>query len=246
MGIGKKFQNETKYFRGKIPTGFYGREEQPGPFKTYPDANKILLSLSKTEGGMPLWDAMNLRRSERGYGGDPVTMSELQQLLWAAQGITAENQGYKLRTAPSAGALYPVETYLGIKNVLDISPGIYHYNVKEHYDVRGACLDEIRLGDLSREISEGALGQSMVESADVVFLFTAIFMRSGIKYGERAYRYVYLDCGHIVQNLLLAVTALGLSACPIAALYDLEINKILDVDGEVESILYMVSVGRGK
>ncbi len=240
MGIGKKFQNETKYYRGKIPAGFYRQDKQPGPYKTYPDANKVLLPLPKTEGGMPLWDAMNLRRSEREYGGDPVTMGELQQLLWAAQGITAENHGYKLRTAPSAGALYPIETYLGIKNVLDISPGIYHY------DVQGACLDEIRLGDLSSEISEGALGQGMVESADVIFLFTAIFMRSGIKYGERAYRYIYLDCGHIVQNLLLAVGALGLLACPIAALYDLEINKILDVDGEVESILYMVSVGRGK
>ncbi len=239
MGIGKKFQDGTKYFPGMMPGGFFGVGEKPEQFKTYPDAERIELPGPKTEGGMPLWDAMNLRRSERDYGGNPVTMDELSQLLWAAQGITAVDYGYRFRTAPSAGALYPIETYLGINRVPDITPGLYHYAVGE------GNLELIKAGDLSRELADGALGQEMVESADVVFLFTAIFMRSAIKYRERGYRYVYLDCGHIVQNLVLAVTALGLSACPVAALYDQEINDIIGIDGEGESILYMASVGRG-
>jgi SagB-type dehydrogenase family enzyme len=144
-----------------------------------------------------------------------------------------------LRTAPSAGALYPIETYLEIKSVVDLSPGIYHY------DVKGRCLEAVKPGDFSRQLSDAALGQDMIEDAAVVFVFTAIFARSGVKYGERCYRYVYLDCAHIAQNLLLAVSALKLSACPIAALYDQEVNDILGVDGDEESILYMVSVGRG-
>ncbi|MBN1573472.1 MAG: SagB/ThcOx family dehydrogenase [Deltaproteobacteria bacterium] len=240
MGIGKKFQDETKYFPDRIPGGFYGLDERPEPFKTYPDAERIALPLPKTGGGMPIWDAINLRRSERDYGGEPVTKDELSQLIWAAQGITAVEYGYRFRAAPSAGALYPIETYLGIKNVPGIPRGLYHYALREDE------LELIKGGDLSRELADGALGQEMVESADVVFLFTAIFMRSTIKYSERGYRYVYLDCGHIMQNLLLAVTALGLSACPIAALYDQEVNDIIGIDGERESVLYMASVGRGR
>jgi SagB-type dehydrogenase family enzyme len=239
MGIGKKFQDETKYFPGKIPGGFYEKGEKPETFKTYPDAERIALPRPKTGGGMPIWDAMTLRRSERDYDCEPVTKEELSQLLWAAQGITAEEYGYELRTAPSAGALYPIETYLGIKNVPDIPPGLYHYAVRE------GELELIRSGDLSRELSDSALSQEMVESAAVVFIFTAIFLRSAVKYNERGYRYVYLDCGHIMQNLLLAVTALGLSACPVAALYDGEVNDIIGIDGEGESVLYMASVGRG-
>lgn len=239
MGIGKKFQDQTKYFPGKIPAGFYGRGERPAAFKTYSNSERFELPDPQIDGGPPLWEIIEARRSERSYGGEPMTKDELSQLLWAAQGITAEDYGYKLRTAPSAGALYPIETYLEIKRITDMPRGIYHY------DVREGCLEAIRPGDFSREMCDAALEQDMVKEADVVFIFTAMFARSGIKYGERAYRYVYLDCAHIAQNLLLAVSALGLSACPIAALYDQKVNDILKVDGEGESILYMVSVGRG-
>lgn len=239
MTIGKKFQEETKYCRGKMPGGFFSPGKGPGPYKEYPNAKKIELPSPRTSGGTPIWEAMATRRSERDYKRASIAKEELSQLLWASQGITKRLNGYLLRTAPSAGALYPVETYLEIRDVSDIPRGIYHYDVKR------STLSELKLGDFSRELADAALGQGMVEVASVVFVWTAIFMRSGVKYRERAYRYVYMDAGHIAQNLLLAAHALGLSTCPIGALYDTEINEIIGVDGDEESVLYMAPVGKG-
>jgi SagB-type dehydrogenase family enzyme len=236
MTIGRNFQRETKYYPGEMPSGYDAYDTIPAPYKKYPDAVRVKLPEPETGGG-PLWEALRKRRSERSYGKKAVTEKQLSQLLWASQGLTAKQGGYLFRTAPSAGALYPIETYVGIRDVGDIAPGIYHYDVME-WD-----LAEVKGGDFSGALAKGALGQKMVRSAPVVFLWTAVFARSAAKYKDRGYRYVYLDCGHIAQNLLLAVTALGLSACPIAALFDDEINEILGVDGEEESILYMVSVG---
>ncbi len=238
MGIGRKFHEETKYFPEKIPTGFYSYDNRPEPYKTYPDSKKVKLSAPETSGGMPLWDVLNNRRSERSYRSGPISQKNLSQLLWAAQGVTERLGEYLLRTAPSAGALYPIETYVSVKDVTDIPQAIYHL------DIRKWEVEEVRAGDFSGELAGAALGQKMVETAGVVFVWTAIFTRSTIKYKERGYRYVFLDCGHIAQNLLLAVEALGLGACPIGALYDEEVNDIIGIDGKEESIIYMASVGR--
>jgi SagB-type dehydrogenase family enzyme len=237
VSIGKKFQQETKYIRDEIPAGFYEQAPSVPPFKSYPDANKITLPPPLHSGGPSVWDVMTSRRSVRAYGNDAVSSEDLSQLLWAGQGITADHHGFLLRTAPSAGALYPIETYIGVANVHNVPKGLYHY------DVRTAELSQLVSGDVSKRLAEAALGQRMVEKAAVVFLFTAVFARSRVKYKDRAYRYVYLDCAHAAQNVLLAATALGLSACPIAALYDEEINELLGIDGETESILYMASIG---
>jgi SagB-type dehydrogenase family enzyme len=237
MSIGKKFQQKTKYIRDEIPAGFYEQNDPVSPFKSYPDAEKITLPPPVHSGGPELWDVLAQRRSVRTYGADPMSSEDLSQLLWAGQGITADHHGFLLRTAPSAGALFPIETYVGVKTVKNIPKGLYHY------DVRTAELSRLTSGDVSKQLAEAALGQRMVESAAAVFLWTAVFSRSGVKYKDRAYRYVYLDCAHAAQNVLLAVTALGLSACPIAALYDDDINTLLDIDGETESILYMATIG---
>jgi SagB-type dehydrogenase family enzyme len=237
MSIGKKFQQETKYIRDKIPAGFYEQDAPAPPFKSYPDAHKITLPPPLHSGGPEIWDVMMERRSARIYGNDAISSEDLSQLLWAGQGITADHHGFLLRTAPSAGALYPIETYVGVANVTNVPKGLYHY------DVRTAELSRLVSGDVSKELAEAALGQRMVQNAAVVFLWTAVFARSGVKYKDRGYRYVYLDCAHAAHNVLLAVTALGLSACPIAALYDEEINTLLGIDGETESILYMASIG---
>jgi SagB-type dehydrogenase family enzyme len=238
MGIGREFQEGTKYIRGTIPAGYYGTKGAPEPFKTYPGAPTISLPPPAAPGGMSLWEVLKKRRSSRDYTDDPLATDELSRLLWAACGATRTYGGHLLRTAPSAGALYPIETYVGVRSVAGIAEGLYHYEVKDH------ALGLLRKGGVSAELAEAALGQSMVKSAGVVFLWTAVFGRSEVKYLERAYRYVYLDAAHIAGNLLLAATALGLSACPIAALYDNEINEILGVDGDEESILYMASVGK--
>jgi SagB-type dehydrogenase family enzyme len=145
---------------------------------------------------------------------------------------------YELRVAPSAGALYPVETYLSVQKVEGIGQGIYHYNVRLHE------LDLLRSGDLRFDLARAALDQDFLAEAAVVFAWTAVFPRSKWKYQERAYRYVYLDAGHIAQNVALAAVALGLGSCQVAALFDEEVNALLGVDGKEESIIYMTAVGR--
>jgi SagB-type dehydrogenase family enzyme len=145
---------------------------------------------------------------------------------------------YALRSAPSAGALYPVETYLSVQMVEGIEPGIYHYGVREHE------LELLQPGDFRAEVAKAALDQGFLAEAAVVFAWTAVFARSKWKYKERAYRYVYLDAGHIAQSVALAAVALGLGSCQIAALYDDEVNAILGVDGKEESVVYMTALGR--
>jgi SagB-type dehydrogenase family enzyme len=122
-------------------------------------------------------------------------------------------------------------------NVEGIPPGIYHYNIRHHY------LEEIKTGNFRSDISEAALNQSMCYHAAVVFIWTAIFNRSKCKYGERAYRYIYLDAGHIAENLALSATSIQLGSCQIAALYDDEVNRLINVDGILESTLYLSVVG---
>ncbi len=166
-----------------------------------------------------------------------MAAEHLSQLLWATQGVTGGLMGIPLRACPSAGALYPVETYLFLHRVSGIAPGIYHYRVQSH------ALEVLRAGDFRGRIARAALDQDMAAEAAAVFAWTAVFARTRWKYGQRGYRYVYLDAGHIAQNLSLAAAGLGLGSCPIAALYDEEVNELLGVDGEEESVVYLSAVG---
>ncbi len=237
-GIGDTFQSETKYQRGHLSGGRLDWASKPTPYKRYPSALKVPLSAPQTEGGVTVWDAMRQRRSVRRFGDDPLREVDLSQLLWAAQGITQTARNHGLRTVPSAGALYPVETYLVVHTVEGIEPGVYHYDVKAHE------LEQLKTGDFRIEITRAALDQEIAYLADVVFVWTAVFGRSKWKYKQRAYRYVYLDAGHIAQNVALGVTALDLGSCQIAALYDDEANDLLGVDGVEESTIYMTVVGK--
>lgn len=237
-GIGGRFQEETKYVRGKLGSGAHLRRSRPEPFKGYPDAPKVSLEPPLSREGMPIWETVAARRSIRDFSSDPMSAAELSQLLWAAQGITLLEMDWGFRAAPSAGALYPVETYLSAQNVSGLEPGIYHYSPREH------ALELLKEGAFGPRLAEAALNQDFLADAGVVFCWTAVFARSAWKYAERAYRYVYLDAGHIAQNVALAAVALGLGSCQIAALYDDEVNALLGVDGEEESILYLTAVGR--
>ena len=239
-GIGDTFQRETKYQRGYLPGGRLDWTSKPETYKRYPSVPKVALSSPRIEGGAPIWDTLRQRSSVRRFQGAPLQEAELSQLLWAAQGITRVGQGFGFRTAPSAGALYPVETYLVIHAVEGIEPGVYHYGVEKHE------LDQLKTGDFRTDVARAALDQESAYWASVVFAWTAIFERSKWKYRQRAYRYVYLDAGHIAQNVALGAVALGLGSCQVAALYDDEVNALLEVDGIEESVIYMTVVGRLK
>jgi SagB-type dehydrogenase family enzyme len=235
--IGDKFQKDTKYTRRSLNGGGLDWNNKPELYKTYPNSKKIKLFFPKNSLRMPLNEILKKRKSVRIFSNKPVTKEQLSYLLWASTGIRREENGFKYRTAPSAGALYPIETYLVINRVNDIPSGIYHYSIKNH------LLEQLKTGDFGSDLTHAALEQDMCKYASFVIIWTAIFNRSKWKYGERAYRYVYLDAGHIAENLALASTSLDLGSCQIAALFDDEVNKLIEVDGKEESVIYMSVVG---
>ena len=235
--IGDRFQEETRYSRETLEGGMLDWASKPPIYKEYPGARRVELPQFGDMETMPLAEAIAKRRSIRLYSGEPLTGNALSFLLWAATGIGREERGNVYRTAPSAGALYPIETYLVVQGVTGIDPGIYHYAVKDH------VLEELKQGQYAHDITQAALGQKMCLNAAVVFVWTAIFYRSKWKYKQRAYRYIYLDAGHMAENLALAATSIGLGTCQIGALFDGEVNDIVGVGGSDESVIYMSVVG---
>ena len=158
-------------------------------------------------------------------------------LLWASQGITGRAGNFFFRTAPSAGALYPVETYLSVQNVETLEAGLFHFQPADF------SLEKMSTQFSGDKIAEAALGQTFLKKAGMVFIWSAILRKNFSKYGHRGMRYICMDAGHICQNILLAAEALGLGACPVAAFYDDELNVLMDFDGEEESVIYLAAVG---
>lgn len=174
------------------------------------------------------------RRSIRSYRDEALSLGEISQILWAAQGIT-EKQGYK-RAAPSAGATYPLEIYVVVGKLEGIAPGIYHYIPREH------SLKRILSGDYRKELADAALGQSFVEEAPINLVFTAIYERTTSRYGDRGIKYVYMEAGHAAQNVYLQCQSLSLGTVVIGAFDDNKIKEILNL--KKEEPLYVMSVGR--
>lgn len=237
--IGEMFQEETKYSPDRMGGHFLDWERMPERYKNYPESTpRVRLPAVKFSKDVGLWETILRRRSIREYSRNcALPLETLSTLLWATQGITSETRDFQFRAAPSAGALYPMETYLMARDVDGLQQGIYHFRPYA-FD-----LEFIRPGDFSRELARAALGQDMAAYAQVVFIWSAIVERSRWKYRQRAYRYIYLDAGHIAQNLYLAGTALGLGICGIGAFYDDPVNELVGLDGKEETVLYMASAG---
>lgn len=239
-GIGEKFQEATKHSRDRLLGGYMDWANKPDLYKKYPFAGSFKLPKKFTLQSLPTIEALRKRRSIRSFSSRPLSLQELSFLLWASTGIQRKERDYEFRTTPSAGALYPIETYLIVNKVEGLSEALYHYNIEEH------ALEELRTGDLGEEAAQAALEQKICAEAPIVLIWTAIFERTKWKYAQRGYRYVYLDAGHIAQNLALAATSVGLGSCQIGAFFDDEINRILRIDGINESVLYLSVVGHPK
>ena len=182
-----------------------------------------------TAGQVSVETALAQRRSVREFDARPLTDAELGQLLWAAQGIT-DQRGY--RTAPSAGALYPLEIYVATAG------GLYHYEPGQH------ALTVASRDDLRPALYQAALRQAAVGQAPAVFVIAAVYERTAVKYGaERSPRYVHLEAGHAAQNLLLQVVVLGLGAVPIGAFDDAGVQQALGLPAEQQP-LYLIPVGQ--
>lgn len=235
--IGERFHQETSLtWRRAIGDVFSRKPARPPPYKSYAKAKRIALPGPEHE-GMSVEAAIRERRSVRNYSGEPMSLSQLAQLLFAAQGITGRMYGEPLRTAPSAGALYPFEIYVIANNIEGLGGGIYHYAVREHQ------LELVRAGDFSSDITEAALQQEMLGQADVSFVLAAVVDRTRHKYGERGFRYIYMEAGHISQNIYLQAVSLGLGSVGVGAFLDHEVSKLIGLDGEEEIPVYLHAVG---
>lgn len=211
---------------------------QPEQYKEYAWAEKVALPPPGEFRGLPVEEAIGRRRSIRDYSGQPLSVEELSRLLFCASGITEDRWGLKLRAAPSAGALYPIELYPVVHNVSDLAPGLYHYSVLDH------SLELLRKGDFRATVAQAGLAQEFLGQANVVLVLSAIFQRTRWKYRERTYRYVMLEAGHIGQNVYLAATSMGLGACAVGAFFDDDLNRLLGLDGRHEAVIYLLAVGK--
>ena len=176
------------------------------------------------------------RKSIRRYTDEPLTLVEISQLLWAAQGVT-HHRGF--RTAPSAGALYPLVIYIVAGKVTGLAAGIYKFKPNKH------VLLKIVEGDKRSELCKAALNQSAVKNAPVVILFFAVYQRITVKYGQRGLRYVFIEVGHSAQNICLQAVSLGLGTVTIGAFNDDKVKKIVNCEADEEP-LYIMPVGKLK
>ena len=189
------------------------------------------LSLPKPKifGTVSLEEALSQRRSVRAFTDTDLTLEEVAQLFWAAQGVTKET-GWKGRSAPSAGALYPLQVYAIWQNTLwQYMPELHALHIK-------------RKGITQDQLAEASLGQSAIRDAPACFILTGDYGVTGAKYGERAMRYVHIEVGHAGQNLLLQAVSLGLGGVPMGAFQDAEVKKLLHLP-EGEHPLYIIPVG---
>jgi len=187
----------------------------------------IKLSEPNKSGSMSLEQAINVRRSRRQFLPKPLTLEQISQLAWAAQG---QDSGSRYRTTPSAGATYPLELFI----IND--KGMFHYLPDKH------SLEKLTDRDLRAALASAAWGQQFIQAAPLTMVFAAQFNRTTGRYGERGIRYVYMEAGHAAQNVHLQAEALGLGSVAVGAFDDAAVSKVLSLPRNLEP-LYMVAVG---
>ncbi|MDD5297520.1 MAG: SagB/ThcOx family dehydrogenase [Rhodocyclaceae bacterium] len=184
-------------------------------------------------GSVSLEEALAKRRSVRDFSPGALTLGEVSRLLWAAQGIT----GRERRTAPSAGALYPLEVYLEAHDVDDLPPGLYRYQPSQHR------LEAVAGAVVRQNLVAAANGQQWLGRSAAVITLAARFGRTAARYGKRGERYVHIETGHAAQNLLLQATALGLCATPVGSFDDAAVSRLFHLSDH-EAPLLLLPVGR--
>lgn len=195
--------------------------------------HKINLPKPRLTGKLSLEETLNKRRTVRSYTSKPISLEDLSQLLWACQGITSTDGK---RTAPSAGALYPLEVFAVTGDIKELEAGIYRYIPESH------SLQLVVKGDHRRSLAAAALGQEQIITASVDILISVVYERLSRKYGDRSVRYAHIEVGHAAQNVLLQAQSLGLGVCPIGAFHDDKVKKVLQLKDEEP--IYILTVGR--
>ena len=238
--IGKRFHRLTSFDH----SGYVQENPHWGPqiplYKSYPEAPRLSLELGPEDHGdapRVLTGLLNERRSIRSYREASLTLDQLSRVLLAANGLTRSVDGSARRTTPSAGALYPMEVYVVINEVGDLQAGLYHFNPED------STLSRLKSGDLSHELSMAGNNQPWVGPAPATLLLAARFPRVTAKYADRGYRYAYIECGAVCQNVYLQATALNLGTVAVGAVNDQALNEMLGVDGVREAGLLIMPLG---
>ncbi len=201
------------------------------------NTHTITLPAPERSGNVSVEETLQQRRSVREYADVPLSLKEISQLAWSAQGITDQGTGF--RTAPSAGATFPMEINLLITEVEDMPDGVYRYNYRDH------ILEKKIDGDRRQELFEVALRQPSIINAPVVMVITGVVARTEQRYGGRALRYVYMEAGHVAQNVYLQGVALDIGTVVIGAFQDDRVADVLKLaDGEYP--LYIMPLGKMK
>lgn len=185
--------------------------------------NSITLPAVDRKGTLPLESALQQRRSIRELSSTSLSLAQLGQLLWAAQGITSD-KGF--RTAPSAGALYPLEAYLVAAAVKDLVAGIYHYDPRQH------ALHPLQSGDVRQSLAAAAMQQEVIQEAPAIIVITGIYARTAHEYGQRARRYVHLEAGHVTQNIYLQAVSLKLGTVYVGAFDDAAVQRVIGLPAD--------------
>lgn len=191
------------------------------------------IKLPEPNKSTPLSQLLLKRRSIRRYGRGSLKLGELSQILWATYGLVDKNR----RVVPSAGATYPIEVYVFVKNVENLKPGIYKYDENRNTVVL------VREGDFSEELAVACLNQDWVYKAPVNIVIVALYERTTGWYGERGFRYIYMEAGHIGQNIYLASTELNLGTVAVGAFHDEDVKRIIGL-GDEYIVLYVFPIGR--
>ena len=226
------------------------QQQEPSAEKTIPPGAKRIALVPTTQihlGDMPVRDAIAARRSTREFSDAALSLEELSYLLWATQGVTAVQRDeageivQRFRAAPSAGARYPLETYLAISRVQGVAPGIYRYLPNEH---------EILLvredAQVSGKLMAACYGTTTVGGAAVVFIWSATPYRTEWKYTYLAHRMIAMEAGHVCENLYLAAESCRTGVCAALSYHQPKLDELLGVDGKEEFAIYLASVGKPK
>ena len=240
-GIGQQFMQLTRH------ASFTSDQQQgvrPPPVAFTNDQGEPEIDLPRPDAiDLPSHCFRNLaeqRTSLRKYSAGPLTIEELSFLLWCTQGVKqiVANQA-TLRTVPSAGARHAFETVLLVNRVVGLEPGLYHYLALDHKLI---CTDTRT--SLAAEVTACCFGQSFVQSSATTFIWIAVPYRMTWRYGQRGYRYLHLDAGHVCQNLYLAAEDIDAGACGLAAFDDDALNRLLGLDGDSRFVIYLAPVGK--
>lgn len=240
LSLSDKFDNATKNKRfNKVNVKTYPESWKKINFKTYPRFKSIALN-GRVGLGNGLGTLMGERQSIRKFSNFPISEEELSYLLLSSCGLIG-NEGSldnSRRPYPSAGARYPLEVYPLVLNCEGIKRGLYHYNVKEH------SLEILLQKDLSSWFFNVTGEERWLMQSAVVLIITGVLDRTRIKYGDRGYRYILIETGHLGQNISLLATELGLGSCALGGFIDAEVDRLLDINFTKETTLYLIAIGK--